>query len=63
MKVKYVIEKKESEFMKKQLLEKVVKTFGTKASISGENIEVEKNDEKKIVDLLTHSGLKYQKAA
>ena len=63
MKVKYVIDKRESDYKKKQLLEKVIKTFGAKVSISGENIEVERNDEKKVVDLLTHSGLKYQKAA
>lgn len=63
MKVKYVIEKRESEFKKKQLLEKVIKTFGSKVAVSGGEITVEKNSEGKVVDLLTKSGLKYQKAA
>ena len=63
MKVKYIIDKKDSDSKKKQLLENVVKTFGTKVAINGEKIEVESHDERKIVDLLTRSGLKYQKAA
>lgn len=63
MKVKYIIEKRESEFKKKQFLEKVVKTLGTKVAIANSEISVEKNDENKVVDLLTKSGLKYQKIA
>jgi len=62
-KVKYIIDQKESEFNKKQLFENVTKTFGNKASVQGGYIEVEKNDENKIVEFLTHSGLKYKKAA
>lgn len=63
MKVKYMIEKRESDFKKKQFLEKVVKALGTKVAIAGGEISIEKNDENKVVDLLTKSGLKYQKIA
>ena len=63
MKVKYIIDKNESEFKKTELFKQVIQTFGTNVYINGGRIEVEKNDESKIVQILTHSGLKYQKAA
>jgi translation initiation factor 1 (eIF-1/SUI1) len=63
MKVKYLIDKRESDSRKKQLLEKIVHAFGTKVSISGESIELDKQNEMKVVELLTKSGLKYQKAS
>jgi len=62
-KVKYIIDQKESEINRKQLFDNVVKTFGNRASIQGVSIEVDKNDENKIIECLTHSGIKYKKAA
>ena len=58
-----MIEKRESDFKKKQFLERVVKTLGKKVASDDGEIFVEKNDENKVVDLLTKSGLKYQKVA
>ena len=63
MKIKYIIDKKQKDHKKKQLHESVVKAFGTTVTINGENIEVEDRDEKKFIDLLTHSGIKYHKAS
>lgn len=63
MRAKFVIDKRENESKKKALLQNIVKKLGTKVLISGENIEVDKMQEKHVVELLMKSGLKFQKAA
>jgi hypothetical protein len=63
MKVKFKIEKRESEFMKKQFFESVTKTLGSKATLDAESVEVEDKDEARVLELLKNTGVRYQKAA
>lgn len=62
MKVKYWIEPRESEFLKKQFFENVSKLLGTKAITDLDSVTVEVNDEERIIELLRSAGMKYQKA-
>ncbi len=63
MKVKYIIDKRAPDSKKKDLLVKVMKELSGKVSINGDQIECEQSYEGKVVNLLTHSGVKYEKAA
>lgn len=63
MKVTYAIEKRESESKKKTVLQNIINLFGTKVSINGSDISIDKNEERKIVELLVKSGVKFQKVS
>jgi hypothetical protein len=63
MKVVYMLEKREMESRRKAVLQDVIKALGTKVAIEGLAISVDKFDEKKIVDLLLKSGVKFQKVS
>lgn len=62
-KVKYIIDQKESDLHKKQLFEYILKNFGNKATYQDNYLEVEKNDESKVLDFFKSTGLKYKKSA
>ncbi len=62
-KVKYIIDHQETDSNKKQLFEYIVKNFGNKATLRGDYVEVEKNDESKILDFFNRTGYKYKKSA
>lgn len=63
MKVAFEIDRKEPEHKKKKLLENLVKSLGSKISIDAEEIEIEKQHEGKVVDILIKSGMKFKKIA
>jgi hypothetical protein len=63
MRVKFKLEKRESEFIKQQFFTSVTKILGPKAMVDRESVEVDDKDEAKVLEILRNIGLKYEKTA
>ena len=63
MKLKYTIRKEEPEAKKKELYAVIAKTFGDKATVKNDEVQVDGREEQKIIRVLLESGVRFQKAA
>ena len=63
MKVTITLGRNESSSKKSNALSKIIRDLGSKATVSGDEIEVNEGyDERKVIDILTRENLDYSRS-
>ena len=61
MKVKYTIDRNESNSKRDYAIQKLMHELGGKVTVSDNEIQVDSYDESKVCDILNRSGVRYSK--
>lgn len=62
MKVKITLGRNASSSTKSDVVAKIVRALGSKATVSGDFITVDSYDEKRVIDILNSKGIDYSRS-